>query len=456
MTQTNQNVNQVNGYDPAGDVTYDGANNYLYDGEGRLCAVQTGGNGGSATGYLYNADGTRVVKGSMSTFTGCPSSASSFSAVQAQYLLDLSGDQVTELNGTLTNGAYGWVHSNIWAAGTLDATYDTKGLHFHLKDWLGTRRMQTSAAGGWEEEFQSLPFGDGFNKYQSSLPTADDATEHHFTGKERDTESGNDYFKYRYYASSTGRWLSPDPSGLMYANAADPQSFNLYSYVGNEPLTRADLLGLCWRGFNWACNLYQRVRNWIGGDGFHTDDQNTLHPGRATQKRIHQSYIKETLGAVRDFVHMTVCTAASPLTATAQGLQTTTGVGVGGNAGVGFILGVAVDGSVQAVADQHGNVGLAITVGGNPGYGVFGAGAMAGGQVSVSNADSIDDLKGPTWDFGVSGALPEPLPPNAASLDVAVSGPNATATLTVGEGVGGKGAALTGNYTFLPLSTNCR
>ena len=40
-----------------------------------------------------------------------------------------------------------------------------------------------------------------------------------FTGKERDAESGNDYFGTRYYASSMGRFLSPDPSRLVYANA---------------------------------------------------------------------------------------------------------------------------------------------------------------------------------------------------------------------------------------------
>jgi RHS repeat-associated protein len=31
-----------------------------------------------------------------------------------------------------------------------------------------------------------------------------------FTGKERDSESGNDYFEARYYASSMGRFMSPD------------------------------------------------------------------------------------------------------------------------------------------------------------------------------------------------------------------------------------------------------
>jgi len=53
----------------------------------------------------------------------------------------------------------------------------------------------------------------------------------HFTGKERDTESGNGYFGARYYVSSMGRFLSPDPSGLTYADITNPQSFNLYSYA---------------------------------------------------------------------------------------------------------------------------------------------------------------------------------------------------------------------------------
>ena len=42
------------------------------------------------------------------------------------------------------------------------------------------------------------------------------------TGKERDTESGNDYFPARYYASSMGRWTSPDPSGLYLADPENP------------------------------------------------------------------------------------------------------------------------------------------------------------------------------------------------------------------------------------------
>jgi RHS repeat-associated protein len=65
-----------------------------------------------------------------------------------------------------------------------------------------------------------------------------------FTGKERDTESGNDYFGARYYSSLTGRFLSPDPSALYYADPTNPQSLNLYSYALNNPLKNTDPTGL--------------------------------------------------------------------------------------------------------------------------------------------------------------------------------------------------------------------
>lgn len=70
-----------------------------------------------------------------------------------------------------------------------------------------------------------------------------------YTGKERDQESGNDYFGARYYASTMGRFLSPDWSAkaepVPYAKLDSPQSLNLYSYVGNNPLSRVDKDGHC-------------------------------------------------------------------------------------------------------------------------------------------------------------------------------------------------------------------
>lgn len=69
----------------------------------------------------------------------------------------------------------------------------------------------------------------------------------HFTGKERDVETGNDYFEARYYSSAMGRFLSPDWSAkeepVPYAKLDDPQTLNLYAYVLNNPLTRMDPAG---------------------------------------------------------------------------------------------------------------------------------------------------------------------------------------------------------------------
>jgi RHS repeat-associated protein len=104
--------------------------------------------------------------------------------------------------------------------------------------------MQTFASGNQEETCKSYPFGDGL-----ACTGGTDAAEHHFTGKERDAESGNDYFGARYYSSAMGRFMSPDWSAkeepVPYAQLDDPQSLNLYAYVRNNPLTRVDADGHC-------------------------------------------------------------------------------------------------------------------------------------------------------------------------------------------------------------------
>ena len=136
-----------------------------------------------------------------------------------------------------------WLRSNVYAAGAPLATYDTNGLHFNLSDALGTKRVQVNATGVVEETCQSLPFGD---QLSCTGPGAD-ANKLHFTAKERDTESGNDYFGARYLSSNVGRFLSPDwsknPQGVPYADFSNPQSLNLYAYVNNNPLSSVDLDG---------------------------------------------------------------------------------------------------------------------------------------------------------------------------------------------------------------------
>jgi RHS repeat-associated protein len=73
-----------------------------------------------------------------------------------------------------------------------------------------------------------------------------------YSGKERDAESGLDYFGARYYASTMGRWMSPDwadkPEAVPYSSLDNPQSLNLYGYVLNNPLSHADADGHCCEG----------------------------------------------------------------------------------------------------------------------------------------------------------------------------------------------------------------
>jgi len=69
------------------------------------------------------------------------------------------------------------------------------------------------------------------------------------TGKERDAETGLDYFGARYFSAAQGRWTTPDwsarPEPVPYASLGDPQTLNLYAYVRNNPLGRADADGHC-------------------------------------------------------------------------------------------------------------------------------------------------------------------------------------------------------------------
>jgi RHS repeat-associated protein len=249
---------QIDGYnyDAAGNVLSDpinGLNTYSYDAEGRVATANNG-----TIAYLYDAEGRRVAKESVSTvltFRGPIYTTT----LTNQYVLGLGGEQLTEL---------------AYAGGKLLATYDNNGLHFHFTDWLGSRRLQASGTGLVEETCQSLPFGDGL----SCTGPASDATEHHFTGKERDQESGLDYFGARYYASSMGRFMSPDWAAtampVPYAKLDNPQSLNLYSYVGNNPLIRIDKDGHCWSWLQGACNAAEKLYHGVFTDyGFKTNAQ---------------------------------------------------------------------------------------------------------------------------------------------------------------------------------------
>jgi RHS repeat-associated protein len=243
------NNNRIDGssYDSAGNLLKDAFHSYFYDAENRLIQVDgtlpyctsNGSSGSAATAcYYYDAQGHRVHRSGYTQDT-CDGTG------KRDYVFDLAGRVIVENN--FTGGTS--CRSEIYAGDRHLATAagDT---NFHHNDWLGTERMSIDYVkyNGWNpvNSCTSLPFGDGLtctSVYGWPL---------HFTGKERDFESGLDNFGARFDASSMGRFTSADPKQIR-AHLLDPQSFNRYTYTRNNPLAFVDPDGRdlekAWQGF---------------------------------------------------------------------------------------------------------------------------------------------------------------------------------------------------------------
>jgi RHS repeat-associated protein len=208
-------------YDAAGNVTGDPTNTYVYDAENRITST-TNTHTGVVSSYVYDASGQRVRKTS--------------GGVSLDYIYDLAGRVVAEVNST-----GGWNRGEVFAGGRHLATYSggTGGTTYFIHgDWLGTERARTTVAGAVYETCTSLPFGDNLQC------SASDPSPLHFTGKQRDSESNLDNFGARYNSSSIGRFISADPMGNYFADPSNPQGWNMYIYVRNNPLNFTDPTGL--------------------------------------------------------------------------------------------------------------------------------------------------------------------------------------------------------------------
>jgi RHS repeat-associated protein len=115
------------------------------------------------------------------------------------------------------------------------------GVFYYFSDHLNTASVITDSAGTIKAESDYFPWG-GELQFVNS-----DSNHYKFTGKERDSETGLDYFGARYYSNGLGRFVTPDwaakATAVPYAEFADPQSLNLYSYVRNRPKAIADADG---------------------------------------------------------------------------------------------------------------------------------------------------------------------------------------------------------------------
>ncbi len=215
-------------FDAAGNVTNDGVHSYTYDAANRLVSVDSG----ATAQYKHDHQNRRVTKIVGSSWT--------------HYIWE-GGQVIGEHDATTaytTSPPYQQKSARvdyIYARGKMIQTrYRTSGTgswttRYYVSDVWSTRLVLDSSGNVLGRQGH-LPFGSEFGESGTQ-------EKHHFTSYESETESGTDYAVNRQYSQSVGRFGSADP---YQANSylVNPQSWNRYSYVENDPIHNVDPLGL--------------------------------------------------------------------------------------------------------------------------------------------------------------------------------------------------------------------
>lgn len=173
----------------------------------------------TSTNYKYDDSGNRVVKN-----TGTKNQ---------HYLLDHTGREVAIYNlstnaieqvNIFGNGMVGYVEK-----GSTDKRY------YYVKDHLGSIRLVIDEDGDISSARDYYAYGDILREY-----VVGNEEKYKFTEKERDSETGLDYFGARYFDSEVGRWTSVDPLADKYPG------WSPYNYTANNPLNYIDPNGMDW------------------------------------------------------------------------------------------------------------------------------------------------------------------------------------------------------------------
>lgn len=208
----NAGTNQIStagySYDANGNMTNDYQNAIEYDGENRLVSDA---DGSGTANYVYQASGHRVVKtlGGNTTvyiFNGNQLIAEYVNATLSKEYIYLGSRLVTSVAGNVT-------------------------LYF-LPDRT-SNRVLSDINGNIEGQQGTYPFGEVW--YTSGA-----STEFVFTSYQRDAESNNDYAMAREYVNRLARFSALDTGQWK---STDPQQFDRYSYVANDPINRIDPTG---------------------------------------------------------------------------------------------------------------------------------------------------------------------------------------------------------------------
>lgn len=242
-------------HDDDGNLTGDGRWDYTWDGENRLIQMETH---AAATGagvpyrrleFGYDWRGRRVSKKAWTTQGGLPTTDLRFvhdgwnlaaeldgaNSVVRSYAwgLDLSGSRQG------AGGVGGLLAVNVPGSGPQFAAYDGNG---------NVAGLLQASDGAVTASYEYGAFGE---LIRSSGPLAE-ANPVRFSTKYLDAETGLSYYGYRYYDSSTGRWLNRDPLG-------EAGGVNLYGFVGNGPLNAVDALGLYQEGGHYYTTFIAAV-----------------------------------------------------------------------------------------------------------------------------------------------------------------------------------------------------
>ena len=247
--------NQVSGhlYDLAGSVWYDGQHHYKYDGNNRMQCVDYvpqsirvtrsipphSSNTPAHCGYSYDYDGEghRVRS----------------SANNLLMVYGISGQLLAEFDNTSGALKKEYIYGVNGLLATIEpgSLTDPEKVKYLTADHLGSPRIVVRGDGSVLSRHDYKPFGEAIpssgpgsgSRPQITGYDGTDGERQKFTSKERDTETGLDFFEARYYSSAQGRFTSPD---LLAGHLGDPQTLNRYSYVRNNPIVLTDSTGLDW------------------------------------------------------------------------------------------------------------------------------------------------------------------------------------------------------------------
>ena len=263
-------------YDAAGNVTNDGGSVFTYDATGQQATA-------SYSGYLlqqyYDGDRLRVKK--------------SENSIATYYLRSsvLGGTVVAEIASTGT-----WQRGYVFLGSQLLAVQQG-GVYWVHQDPVVKSKRITDSSGTVVSTIELDPFGGNTNR------TSNGAFQMHwFTNYERDNNGADDAMHRRY-----NRWWSrfdqPDPYEGSY-ELSDPQSFNRYAYVQNDPINATDPSGLLWSICGVEYSYTECGGNagfWGGGDfGGHVAEYNReyggLTPNMVDSMRTHNERTANAIG----------------------------------------------------------------------------------------------------------------------------------------------------------------